>query len=39
MVDDLRAALQQARDDGRVKAVVLEIDSPGGESHRVRRDL
>src|SRR6266576_5719629 len=31
MVDDLRAALQQARDDGRVKAVVLEIDSPGGE--------
>jgi protease-4 len=31
MVDDLRAALQQARDDDRVKAVVLEIDSPGGE--------
>ena len=31
MVDDLRAALQQARDDGRVKAIVLEIDSPGGE--------
>jgi protease IV len=31
MVDDLRAALQQARDDSRVKAVVLEIDSPGGE--------
>jgi protease IV len=31
MVDDMRAALQQARDDGRVKAVVLEIDSPGGE--------
>lgn len=31
MVDDLRAALQQAREDRRVKAVVLEIDSPGGE--------
>jgi protease IV len=31
MVDDLRAGLQQARDDSRVKAVVLEIDSPGGE--------
>lgn len=31
MVDDLRAALRQARDDDRVKAVVLEIDSPGGE--------
>lgn len=31
MVDDLRIALQQARDDDRVKAVVLEIDSPGGE--------
>lgn len=31
MVDDMRAALQQARDDNRVKAVVLEIDSPGGE--------
>src|SRR5207253_297960 len=31
MVDDLRAALQQARDDNQVKAVVLEIDSPGGE--------
>ena len=31
MVDDLRSALQQARDDDRVKAVVLEIDSPGGE--------
>jgi protease-4 len=31
MVDDMRAALQQARDDRRVKAVVLEIDSPGGE--------
>src|SRR2546423_273921 len=31
MVDDLRTALQQARDDSRVKAIVLEIDSPGGE--------
>lgn len=31
MVDDMREALQQARDDSRVKAIVLEIDSPGGE--------
>ena len=31
MVDDMRAALQQAREDSRVKAIVLEIDSPGGE--------
>jgi len=31
MVDDLRLALQQARDDDNVRAVVLEIDSPGGE--------
>jgi protease-4 len=31
MVDDLRAALRQAREDERIKAVVLEIDSPGGE--------
>src|SRR5205814_2675277 len=31
MVDDLRMALQQARDDWRVKAIVLEVDSPGGE--------
>ena len=31
MVDDMRAALQQARDDDRVKAIILEIDSPGGE--------
>ncbi len=31
MVDDMRAALRQAREDSRVKAVVLEIDSPGGE--------
>jgi protease IV len=31
MVDDMRAAMQQARDDDHVRAVVLEIDSPGGE--------
>ncbi|HEY4271657.1 MAG TPA: signal peptide peptidase SppA [Candidatus Udaeobacter sp.] len=31
MVDDLRTALQQAREDSHVKAIVLEIDSPGGE--------
>src|ERR1700674_3803196 len=31
MVEDMRMALQQARDDIRVKAIVLEIDSPGGE--------
>ena len=31
MVDDMRAALRQAREDSRVKAVILEIDSPGGE--------
>jgi protease-4 len=31
MVDDMRAALEQARDDSRVKAIVLQIDSPGGE--------
>ena len=31
MVEDMRTALQQARDDTRVKAIVLEIDSPGGE--------
>jgi len=31
MVDDMRRALQQARDDHNVRAVVLEIDSPGGE--------
>src|SRR5712691_5533685 len=31
MVEDMRAALQQAREDDRVKAIVLEIDSPGGE--------
>jgi protease-4 len=31
MVDDMRAGLVQAREDSRVKAIVLEIDSPGGE--------
>jgi protease-4 len=31
MVDDMRAAMQQARDDDNVRAIVLEIDSPGGE--------
>lgn len=31
MVDDLRMALEQARDDDEVRAVVLQIDSPGGE--------
>jgi protease-4 len=31
MVDDMRMALQQARDDENVRAVVLEVDSPGGE--------
>ena len=31
MVDDLRIALEQAREDDNVRAVVLEIDSPGGE--------
>ncbi len=31
MVDDLRYALEQAREDENVRAVVLEIDSPGGE--------
>src|SRR5258705_13759113 len=31
MVDDLRMALQQVGDDDRVKGVVLEVDSPGGE--------
>ena len=31
MVDDLRFALEQAREDDDVRAVVLEIDSPGGE--------
>ncbi len=31
MVDDLRWQLEQARNDDDVRAVVLEIDSPGGE--------
>jgi protease-4 len=31
MVDDMRLSLQQARDDENVRAVVLEVDSPGGE--------
>ena len=31
MVDDMRIALEQAREDDDVRAVVLEIDSPGGE--------
>ncbi|HEY8649842.1 MAG TPA: signal peptide peptidase SppA [Chthoniobacterales bacterium] len=31
MVDDMRVACEQARDDEDVQAVVLEVDSPGGE--------
>jgi protease-4 len=31
MVDDMRIALQQARDDDDIRAVIVEIDSPGGE--------
>ncbi len=31
MVDDMRLALEQAREDDNVRAIVLEIDSPGGE--------
>ena len=31
MVDDLRWELEQARNDADVRAVVLEVDSPGGE--------
>src|SRR2546421_1784588 len=31
MVEDMRLALQQAREDSHVKAIILEIDSPGGE--------
>ncbi len=31
MVEDMRASLQQAQDDARVRAIILEIDSPGGE--------
>src|SRR5947207_396732 len=33
MVDDMRAALQQARDDNRVKAIVLEVDSRACEAN------
>lgn len=31
MVDDIKIALQQALDDSKVKAIVLNVDSPGGE--------
>ncbi|PTX93640.1 signal peptide peptidase SppA [Spartobacteria bacterium LR76] len=31
MVNDFKRALEQARDDDRVKAVVISVDSPGGE--------
>jgi len=31
MVDDVQAALEKAREDGRIRAVILRIDSPGGE--------
>ena len=31
MVDDLRWELEQARNDNNVRAVVLDVDSPGGE--------
>jgi protease-4 len=31
MVEDMRYALEQAREDDDVRAVVLQIDSPGGE--------
>ncbi|MEP6937323.1 MAG: signal peptide peptidase SppA [Chthoniobacterales bacterium] len=31
MVDDMRAALEQAREDDHVRGIVVEIDSPGGE--------
>ena len=31
MVDDIKIQLQQALDDAKVKAIVLNIDSPGGE--------
>lgn len=31
MVDDLKAALRQAGEDSSVRAVVLSVDSPGGE--------
>jgi len=31
MVDDLKEAFQQAENDPHVKAVILSVDSPGGE--------
>lgn len=31
MVEDLKAALTQAREDSQIKAVILQVDSPGGE--------
>ena len=31
MVEDMRLALEQAREDEHVRGIVLEIDSPGGE--------
>ena len=31
MVDVIKAQLDRARDDSRVKAVILKVDSPGGE--------
>ena len=31
MVDDMRWRCEQAREDENVRAVVLEVDSPGGE--------
>jgi protease IV len=31
MVDDVKIALRQAVEDDRVKAIVLNVDSPGGE--------
>lgn len=31
MVENVKAALRQATDDAKVKAIVLNVDSPGGE--------
>ena len=31
MVDVIKAQLDRAKDDDRVKAVILKVDSPGGE--------
>jgi len=31
MVDDFKAALEQAQNDDQIKAVILRVDSPGGE--------